>query len=94
MVLGWQDFVVIGIIVGGKLVEQTSLAELGSGGSLEERFLEVVGGRGDDAPQLPHGGVRRKVRSPDGVLHDSQCRRPRQSQLPLSRGSTTRRPVR
>lgn len=33
----------VGIIVGGELVEQTSLAELGSGGSLEQRFLEVVG---------------------------------------------------
>lgn len=36
----------VGIIVKGELVEQTSLAELGSGGSLEERFLEVVGGEG------------------------------------------------
>jgi ABC-2 type transport system ATP-binding protein len=33
----------VGIIVAGKLVEQTSLAELGTSGSLEERFLEVVG---------------------------------------------------
>ncbi|MAF67303.1 MAG: multidrug ABC transporter ATP-binding protein [Planctomycetes bacterium] len=33
----------VGIIVGGELVEQTALAALGSGGSLEERFLEVVG---------------------------------------------------
>ena len=33
----------VGIIVAGELVEHTSLAELGSGGSLEERFLEVVG---------------------------------------------------
>lgn len=33
----------VGIIVGGKLVEQTAIAELGSGGSLEQRFLEVVG---------------------------------------------------
>jgi ABC-2 type transport system ATP-binding protein len=33
----------VGIIVDGKLVEQTALASLGSGGSLEERFLEVVG---------------------------------------------------
>ncbi len=33
----------VGIIVGGELVEQTSLAALGSGGSLEQRFLEVVG---------------------------------------------------
>ena len=33
----------VGIIVGGQLVEQTAIAELGSGGSLEQRFLEVVG---------------------------------------------------
>lgn len=33
----------VGIIVGGKLVEQTSIDGLGSGGSLEQRFLEVVG---------------------------------------------------
>jgi len=49
----------VGIIVGGKLVEQTSMSELG-GGSLEERFLEVAGSRdrgqarlswlGDSAP--------------------------------------------
>ena len=33
----------VGIIVGGKLVEQTAISDLGSGGSLEQRFLEVVG---------------------------------------------------
>ncbi|MBV1928937.1 MAG: ABC transporter ATP-binding protein [Gammaproteobacteria bacterium] len=33
----------VGIIVSGELVVQSSLAELGSGGTLEERFLEVVG---------------------------------------------------
>jgi len=33
----------VGIIVGGKLVEQTEIAGLGSAGSLEDRFLEVVG---------------------------------------------------
>jgi ABC-2 type transport system ATP-binding protein len=33
----------VGIIVKGKLVEQTSLAELGAGGSFEQRFLERVG---------------------------------------------------
>jgi ABC-2 type transport system ATP-binding protein len=42
----------VGIIVGGKLVEQTSLADLGSGGSLEQRFLEVVGSEVEDNPQL------------------------------------------
>ncbi len=42
----------VGIIVDGKLVEQTSLAELGSGGSLEERFLEVVGSDVDAHAQL------------------------------------------
>jgi len=33
----------VGIIVGAKLVEQTAISDLGSGGSLEQRFLEVVG---------------------------------------------------
>jgi len=33
----------VGIIVEGELVEQTSLANLGTSGSLEQRFLEVVG---------------------------------------------------
>lgn len=42
----------VGIIVGGELVEQTSLAELGTGGSLEQRFLEVVGTEVEDHPQL------------------------------------------
>ncbi|MDP6540344.1 MAG: ABC transporter ATP-binding protein [Planctomycetota bacterium] len=42
----------VGIIVGGKLVEQTSLAELGGGGSLEHRFLEVVGSDGAAAEGL------------------------------------------
>lgn len=42
----------VGIIVAGKLVEQTPLDELGSHGSLEERFLEVVGTDGDASPQL------------------------------------------
>ena len=42
----------VGIIVAGKLVEQTSLAELGSGGSLEQRFLEVVGTDLDAEQQL------------------------------------------
>jgi ABC-2 type transport system ATP-binding protein len=42
----------VGIIVEGKLVEQTSLADLGSGGSLEDRFLEVVGTDLDKEAQL------------------------------------------
>jgi ABC-2 type transport system ATP-binding protein len=33
----------VGIIAKGKLVEQTSLAELRQGSSLESRFLERVG---------------------------------------------------
>ena len=33
----------VGIINRGKLVEQTSLQELSQGGSLEQRFLEIVG---------------------------------------------------
>ena len=42
----------VGIIVGGELVEQTSLDELGSGGSLEQRFLEVVGTDVEEDPHL------------------------------------------
>ena len=42
----------VGIIVGGKLVEQTSLENLGTGGSLEERFLEVVGTDLEEEQQL------------------------------------------
>ncbi len=42
----------VGIIVAGELVEQTSVAELGSGGSLEARFLEVVGSDVEEHPQL------------------------------------------
>ena len=42
----------VGVIVAGKLVEQTSLAHLGSGGSLERRFLEVVGSESEEVPQL------------------------------------------
>ena len=42
----------VGIIVGGKLVEQTSLEGLGSGGSLEQRFLEVVGTDVEQEAQL------------------------------------------
>ena len=33
----------VGIIAGGKLVEQASLDELRQGSSLEKRFLEIVG---------------------------------------------------
>jgi ABC-2 type transport system ATP-binding protein len=42
----------VGIIVGGKLVEETSISELGSGGSLEQRFLEVVGSDHEEEVQL------------------------------------------
>ncbi len=42
----------VGIIVGGKLVEQTKLADLGSGGSLEQKFLEVVGTDLEETAQL------------------------------------------
>lgn len=42
----------VGIIKGGRLVEQTALAELGSGGSLEQRFLEVVGADASAGAQL------------------------------------------
>jgi ABC-2 type transport system ATP-binding protein len=52
----------VGIIAGGKLVEQASLAELRNGSSLEQRFLERVGSAAvepqhlgwlDDAQQPP-----------------------------------------
>lgn len=42
----------VGIIVGGKLVEQTAMVELEGGGSLEQRFLEVVGPRAGGDAQL------------------------------------------
>jgi len=42
----------VGIIVRGALVEQTDLGALGSGGTLEQRFLEVVGGGHDAGPRL------------------------------------------
>lgn len=42
----------VGIIVGGVLVEQSLMADLGSGGSLEERFLEVVGSEVDTEAEI------------------------------------------
>jgi len=42
----------VGIIADGELVEQSLLSELGSGGSLEQRFLEVVGSQVDTDPQV------------------------------------------
>ncbi len=42
----------VGIIVEGVLVEQTPMGDLGSGGSLEQRFLEVVGTNLEEEPQL------------------------------------------
>ncbi len=42
----------VGIIVKGELVEQTSLAALGSGGSLEARFLEVTGNEVEKEKEL------------------------------------------
>jgi len=48
----------VGIIVDGKLVEQTALVDLGSGGSLEERFLEVVGTDVEKEAQLSWLGDR------------------------------------
>ena len=42
----------VGIIVGGVLVEQTRLADLGSEGSLEQKFLEVVGTNLEETPRL------------------------------------------
>lgn len=42
----------VGIISNGKLVEQTEMENLGSGGSLEQRFLEVVGSTAEAEPQI------------------------------------------
>lgn len=42
----------VGIIVDGELVEQSLMADLGSSGSLEERFLEVVGSEADTEPEI------------------------------------------
>ena len=42
----------VGIISDGHLVEQTEMENLGSGGSLEQRFLEVVGSQVDTEPQV------------------------------------------
>jgi len=42
----------VGIIVNGQLVEQAPMAELGSGGTLEQRFLEVVGSDTGESAQL------------------------------------------
>ncbi len=42
----------VGIIANGKLVEQTSLDSLRQGSSLEERFLERVGGSAEAASKL------------------------------------------
>ena len=42
----------VGIIVSGRLVEQTSLEELRRGSSLEQRFLEVVGRPQEEAINL------------------------------------------
>jgi len=42
----------VGIIAKGELVEQTSLAELRSGSSLEQRFLEKVGSADAEAQHL------------------------------------------
>jgi ABC-2 type transport system ATP-binding protein len=42
----------VGIIAGGKLVEQASLDEIRRGGSLEERFLQRVGANAEAAAKL------------------------------------------
>ena len=42
----------VGIIAGGKLVEQASLDEIRRGGSLEERFLQKVGANAEAAKNL------------------------------------------
>jgi ABC-2 type transport system ATP-binding protein len=42
----------VGIIAGGKLVEQAALDDIRRGGSLEERFLEKVGADEEAAKKL------------------------------------------
>jgi ABC-2 type transport system ATP-binding protein len=42
----------VGIIVRGKLVEQSSLAEIRQGGTLEDRFLAAAGADAEAAPKL------------------------------------------
>jgi ABC-2 type transport system ATP-binding protein len=42
----------VGIINAGKLVEQSSLADLQKGGSLEQRFLEIAGSAEDSRHEL------------------------------------------
>ena len=42
----------VGIIAGGKLVHQEAMATLREGGSLEERFLQVVGAEAVEKPKL------------------------------------------
>ncbi len=42
----------VGIIAGGKLVEQTSLAEMRAGGTLEGRFLEKLGFQPESTARL------------------------------------------
>ncbi|MFK5956956.1 MAG: ABC transporter ATP-binding protein [Planctomycetota bacterium] len=42
----------VGIISEGVLVEQSLMSDLGTGGSLEERFLEVVGTDAESDPQI------------------------------------------
>lgn len=42
----------VGVISHGKLVEQTSLSDLRRNGSLEQRFLEIVGSANEPAPNL------------------------------------------
>ena len=68
----------VGIISHGKLVEQTSLSDLRRTGSLEQRFLEIVGGLNEPvsnlswldaaAEQAPHGeGTAPGAVSADGA---------------------------
>jgi hypothetical protein len=42
----------VGIIANGKLVYQESMANLRDGGTLEERFLEVVGSGEHESQKL------------------------------------------
>ncbi len=63
----------VGIISGGKLVEQTSLAELQQGVSLEQRFLELVGTQDDLTQNLDwlDGGKQHPAET-TGTIEETQ----------------------
>ncbi|MBP85273.1 MAG: multidrug ABC transporter ATP-binding protein [Planctomycetaceae bacterium] len=58
----------VGIIADGQLVEQTSLADLRQGNSLEQRFLELVGSTDDEKPNLSWLEGEPSLPSPDQTV--------------------------